>query len=134
MIECFVTYLAGHNRPMHEVLFGNEKNIAQEFISGFAGMTTGAPVALEVLTDVRSRIRAELPQLLTPEQRAFLIGLANAAPDWGLLKCALAAELPALRWKLANLQTFRKSRPAEFTRQARELEQKLSLVPDAPPA
>ena len=25
MVECFVIYLAGHNRPPHEVLFGNDK-------------------------------------------------------------------------------------------------------------
>ena len=28
MLECFVVYLAGHNRPPHEVLFGNDKDIA----------------------------------------------------------------------------------------------------------
>lgn len=27
MVECFVIYLAGHSRPPHEVLFGNDKDI-----------------------------------------------------------------------------------------------------------
>jgi hypothetical protein len=26
----FVTYLAGHNRPIHEVLFGNDKDIEDD--------------------------------------------------------------------------------------------------------
>jgi hypothetical protein len=30
MVECFVLYLAGHNRPPHEVLFGRDKNIVQD--------------------------------------------------------------------------------------------------------
>lgn len=125
MVECFVTYLAGHNRPTHEVLFCNEKDIAGEYRNGFVGMTTGEPVALETLLETRARIRSDLPKMLTDKQRQFLVGLANAEPDWDLLKCPHAAELPALRWKLSNLQTFRKSRPADFQKQAKELESRL---------
>ena len=32
-------YLAGHNRPPHEVLFGNDKDIAGEYERAFVGMT-----------------------------------------------------------------------------------------------
>src|SRR5690606_37541195 len=39
MVECFVVYLAGHNRPGHEVLFGNDKDIATEYERAFVGMT-----------------------------------------------------------------------------------------------
>lgn len=125
-IECFVTYLAGHNRPTHEVLFCNEKEITDEFHNGFVGMTTGEPVPLETLLETRARLCADLPKLLTDKHRQFLVGLANAEPNWSLLACPYAADLPALRWKLANLETFRKSRPADFQKQARELESKLS--------
>lgn len=123
-IECFVTYIAGHNRPIHEVLFGNEKDIAHEYHNGFVGMTT-EPVALETLLETRQRLRAELPKMLTDKHRQFLVGLANAQPDWSLLRCPHAGDLPALRWKLSNLQAFRKSRPADFEKQARELEIRL---------
>jgi hypothetical protein len=33
-----------------------------------------------------------------------------------------AADLPALRWKLANLESFRKQRPADFQAQAEALD------------
>jgi len=39
MVECFVVYLAGHNRPPHEVLFGTDKDIAGEYGRAFVGMT-----------------------------------------------------------------------------------------------
>ena len=123
-VECFVTYLAGHNRPTHEVLFGNDKDIADEYRNTFVGMTAD-PVSLETLLETRARLRAELPQRLTGEQRHFLTGLSRAQPDWTLLQCPHAADLPALRWKLANLQTFSKRRPADFEHQARALETKL---------
>lgn len=123
-VECFVTYLAGHNRPTHEVLFGNEKDIAREYTDNFVGMTT-EPVELDTLLQTRERLRSELPRRLTDKHRRLLIGLARAEPDWTLLHCLHAAELPALRWKLANLQTFRQRRPADFERQASILEEQL---------
>lgn len=124
-IECFVTYLAGHNRPTHEVLFGNEKDIAHEYRSSFLGMTTGEPVALDALLQTRAQLRAELPKRLTDRQRQFLLGLTHARPDWDLLKCPHADELPALRWKLSNLETFSKSRPDDFQKQIKDLERQL---------
>lgn len=104
-VECFVTYLAGHNRPTHEVRFGNQKDIASEYTDNFVGMTT-EPVALDTLLRTRERLRSELPRRLTEKHRSLLNGLAHAEPDWTLLQCPHAAELPALRWELANLQPF----------------------------
>ena len=120
-VECFVTYLAGHNRPIHEVLFGNEKEIANEYINSFAGMTIKA-VGIDALLKTRARLRTELPQRMTDKQRRFLTGLARAQPQWDLLQCSHAAELPALRWKLVNLQSFRQHKPADFEKQADMLE------------
>ena len=121
MIECFATYLAGHNRPAHEVLFSNDKEIAGEFRDNFVGMST-EPVALGDLLAARSRLRAELAGRLSSGQRRFLTGMARAEPDWGLLQCPHASALPALRWKVANLETFRRRRPGDFELQARALE------------
>ena len=121
MIECFVVYLAGHNRPIHEVLFGRDKNITRDYDSGFVGMTD-VPCNLDTLLKTHQRLRQELPAHLTPAQRQFLLGLARGEPDWSLLTVPHVAELPALRWKLANLDTFRQRRPAVFAQHAEELE------------
>lgn len=121
MVECFVVYLAGHNRPPHEVLFGHDKDIAGEYERAFVGMT-GIACPLETLLDTRARLRHELPRRLSDAHKQFLHGLVRAQPDWSLLQCAHAAELPALRWKLTNLETFRKRRPQDFAAQADALE------------
>lgn len=127
MVECFVAYLAGHNRPPHEVLFGNDKNITIEYERAFVGMTEVA-CSLDTLLETRTRLRQELPRRLSSAQRQFLSGLARAAPDWSLLQCKHAAELPALRWKLGNLDTFRKRRPDDFAAQAATLDACLAKV------
>lgn len=121
MVECFVVYLAGHNRPPHEVLFGNDKDIAQEYQRAFVGMTE-VECPLETLLASRTRLRQELVQRLTAAHREFLSGLVRARPDWALLQCPHADQLPALRWKLANLNTFKQRRPQDFAAQANALD------------
>ncbi len=121
MVECFVVYLAGHNRPTHEVLFGNDKDITAEYERAFVGMTE-VDCPLEALLETRTQLRQELPQRLSASHRQFLSGLARAEPDWSLLQCPHADQLPALRWKLANLATFQKRRPRDFSAQADALD------------
>jgi len=82
MLECFVAYLAGHNRPMHEVLFGRDKDFSREFKERFTGMTRD-PIELHMLVDARSAMRRELSRRLTDSQKRFLVSLARAWPDWG---------------------------------------------------
>jgi hypothetical protein len=128
MTECFVVYLAGHNRPIHEVLFSRDKDMTAEYDSSFVGMTE-TPCSLATLLETRARLKQELPTRLTESHREFLVGLARAQPDWSLLQCPHAAELPALRWKLRNLEIFSKRRPSDFISQAEMLEAGLESQP-----
>src|SRR5690606_774920 len=84
MVECFVVYLAGHNRPTHEVLFGNDKDIAGEYQRAFVGMTE-VDCSLETLLEARVRLRHELSRRLSAQHKQFLSGLTRAQPDWSLL-------------------------------------------------
>ena len=118
ILEAVVIYLAGHNRPTHEVLFGTDKDIGTSYMNSFVGMTFEEAPSLEILLDVRSRLRADVTQRITEKHRDFLIGLAEANPDWSLLDCGYAENLPGLRWKLINLKKFQKSRPSDFAKQA----------------
>ena len=62
---------------------------------------------------------------LSAAHKQFLSGLARAEPRWSLLQCQHASALPALRWKLSNLETFRKRRPNDFASQADALDASL---------
>ena len=126
IVECFVCYLAGHNRPIHEVLFSRDSNMAPAFENEFAGMT-GEPISLAELVTTRERLRRELPAALTDAQRRFLFSLANAEPEWGLMSCSHLSELPALRWKLQNLAKLKKTNPRKLQQQADELKSQLEM-------
>lgn len=118
ILEAVVIYLAGHNRPTHEVLFGTDKDISTSYANSFVGMTFEKSPSMEILLDVRAKLRADVTQRITEKHRDFLIGLAEANPDWSLLDCEHAESLPGLRWKLINLNKFQKNRPSDFAKQA----------------
>lgn len=120
IIECFVCYLAGHNRPVHEVLFSNDLDMTAPFTNEFAGMTKD-PITLVELNAVRSRLKADLLRLLEPRHRQFLLSLVQGEPDWCLMQCPHLAELPALRWKLQNLERLKKSNRKKFDQQSDQL-------------
>lgn len=120
IVECFVSYLAGHNRPVHEVLFSRDRDIVSVFQTEFIGMTTD-PVQVDALVAVRARLRKKLLTKLTQAQRDFLLSLVQGEPDWDLMTCRHLSELPAIRWKLQNLAKLKKSNPRKFVLQAQEL-------------
>lgn len=120
VVECFVCYLAGHNRPVHEVLFSRDHDLSAAFENEFIGLTR-EPVTLNQLMVVRRELRSQLPSALTDDHRRFLLGLVAGAPDWHLIRCAHLAELPAIRWKLQNLLKLKKGNPRKFSEQTDEL-------------
>ena len=127
MIECFVIYLAGHNRPIHEVLFSNDKDVSELFKGSFAGMTQNE-TSLDVLLSARARLREELLPRLSLAHRQFLYDMTKGTPDWALLKYPHVGNYPALRWKLLNLEKFKANRPEEFANQANKLQAHFSAL------
>jgi predicted nucleotidyltransferase component of viral defense system len=126
--RCFVAYLAAHNRPPHEVLFGPVRSLADSFDLEFRGMTTEA-VTLEKLEAVQLRVREELPGQLDAAERRFLVSLVSNAPDWTLLGIPHLPEMPAIRWKLANLERLQRENKKKFAEQLAELQGRFGLPP-----
>ena len=124
--RCFVAYLAAHNRPPHEVLFGPEKSLKNSFNSEFLGMTT-QEVSLEELEDVQRTVRNELPGQLDSAERNFLISLVSNTPDWTLLDLPHLKDMPAIRWKLANLERLQRNNKAKFAEQAATLRDRFGV-------
>jgi hypothetical protein len=117
----FVVYLASHNRPIHEVLFPNLRDISSEYESTFKGMTM-EPVELKALVSARERMIAELKAGLDAAEREFLLSLARNEPNWDLLGIEHLEQLPGIRWKLENLGRLAKANPKKLKEQAQELE------------
>lgn len=117
MLSAFVIYLCGHNRPAHEVLDSPERLLAGDYDRALVGMIRGEVPPLAALLASRARLRRDIVHGISQSDRAFLVGFFAGEPDWSLLPYPHASELPALTWKLRNLEIFRSQRPDEFTRQ-----------------
>ena len=124
ILDCFVVYLAGHNRPVHEVLFSKTHPMEETFKNEFVGMTS-EPINLDALLNTQQQLMAELPQALTQNHRNFLLSLVQAKPDWSLLPFNHLQDMPAIKWKLQNLNNLKSKNSAKFRVQHEELEQRL---------
>lgn len=123
ILNCFVVYLAGHNRPVHEVLFSTPQPMEEIFKNDFLGMTSES-ISLDDLLNTQERLMTELPQALTKNQRNFLLSLVKATPDWSLLPFNHLQDMPAIKWKLHNLSNLKSKNPTKFRFQHEELEQR----------
>ena len=109
----FVVYLASHNRPVHEVLFPELRDIEMDYERNFIGMTS-QPTELAELLETRDRMINELHAGLDANERRFLLSLVTAQPEWELLGIPHVSELPAVRWKLQNLARLQRERAEQF--------------------
>ena len=123
-IDCFVAYLAGHNRPVHEVLFPKRLPLEPAFSNSFVGMTRGE-LGLEKLEQTQVQLIAQLPRALSPSHREFLLSLVRAEPAWELMPFPHLNQLPALQWKLLNLRKLRSRNTARFAAQHGDLSARL---------
>lgn len=102
----FVVYLAGHDETMSELLDPERKDLQQRFDEEFNGMPFEA-VDLKELLDTREKLIATLRNDLTENERKFLLSVKKGAPEWNLLGITGADKLPAIQWKLMNVQKMK---------------------------
>ena len=55
IVSCFVIYLAGHNRPSHDLLDMKPKDVTDAYADDFVGMTE-LDASLDDMLSVRSRM------------------------------------------------------------------------------
>lgn len=70
---------------------------------------TNTPVAPELLQQTRIDMVKALQALFTERDREFLLSFKRGSPDWHLFDEPTAADLPAVRWKLMNIEKLAKN-------------------------
>ncbi len=108
----FVVYLASHARPMSELLNPNKKDFRRMYEQQFAGMTV-EKVEYDELVAVRERLIETIKKTMTENEKQFLLSIKQGNPEWDLIPVAGIDQLPAIQWKLANIQKMQKEKHAE---------------------
>lgn len=109
VIRAFVVYLAGHPRPMNELLNPVVQDISALYRDQFEGMTRD-PTALDELIAVQYKLAGEIRNALNEDEKAFLLSIKKGEPEWGRLGIADLDKFPALRWKVLNVKKMDKGK------------------------
>ena len=121
--QAFVAYLAGHRRPIAELLAPNCRPIENLFNSHFVGMTSD-PVSLEEIETARTRLFEWARTTLTEAERRFLLSVKQGTPVWDYLPFDNLERWPSIQWKLRNI---RRMDPAKRTAAEARLREVLEL-------
>lgn len=121
----FIAALLSHSRPLHEVIRPNFLDQSHVFQAQFAGMAL-TPFSYADFEAARERLVQEIHQRWTNNDRAFLLGFKQGKPDWRLFPLENLHAMPAVQWKLSNIQKLMRQNPSKHTEQMKALEMRLS--------
>ncbi|ODB92634.1 hypothetical protein A3194_09705 [Candidatus Thiodiazotropha endoloripes] len=103
LMELFVVYLISSNRPIAELLAPRLQPLQPVFEQQFQGMSLQI-VTVKQLEHTRHTMIETLRHQLTDHHKRFLLSLKSGEPKWDLLKYIHSQDMPAVRWKLQNIQ------------------------------
>jgi len=114
----FLVYLISHDRPIHELLQPVLRDMRHEFETDFRGMANDL-FTVEDLIEARRQLIELVTQGLSPSDKEFLVSFKSGEPQWSLLGIDGVERLPAVRWKMANLQKTDKDKRALYVKKLR---------------
>ncbi len=124
LILGFIVMLLSHARPIHELLKPNITDQREAFNRQFSGMTL-IPFSYDDFEVTRDRLIQEIRARLTEKQKTFLLSFKSGSPEWDLISLELLHRLPAVQWKLANIEKLKHQNSLKHVQQFRALEKVL---------
>ena len=120
MIDVFLYYLLGHNRPVHEVLNCNIQDKQEVMKTEFEGMTD-IPFTYEQHCETLQKLKSDLLTRLK-NHYDFIVNFVQLQADFSKSPFPEAEKLPTIQWKLRNLNLLKQKDSKKFESQAKELE------------
>lgn len=103
LFRAFLVYLLSHDGSMARIISPAPKKIDDLFERQFREMTA-EPVTLRELHETREALIVALHRRMNAEACEFLLSFKRGEPKWDFIGVAHVPDLPAIRWKLFNLQ------------------------------
>jgi predicted nucleotidyltransferase component of viral defense system len=121
LFQTFLAYILSHNRPAHEVVQPRLKEIRQTFEQEFVGMTS-QETSLNGLLETRDQLISKIRSRLDEPSKRFLLSFHALKPDWEVSGLPHMRNLPAIRWKLMNLERLKAEQPDKYLAIVKSLE------------
>jgi predicted nucleotidyltransferase component of viral defense system len=125
LFRSFLVYAACSSRPLHELIDPNLKEIDRAFAMEFDGMTV-EHVPLERLLAARERLVGDIRSRFPGTAADFLLSVHEGVPNFDLIGLPDAAQLPAIRWKVMNIQRLKSQNREKHAEQRSALEAALA--------
>ncbi|HOF20053.1 MAG TPA: nucleotidyl transferase AbiEii/AbiGii toxin family protein [Bacteroidales bacterium] len=106
----FIVALISHMRTINELLKPSFIDQRQAFETQFSGMAD-IPFSYEDFEKTREELVEVVHSSFSLEDRLFLVSFKEIDPVWEFLPVGNAQDLPAVRWKLQNLERLKKANP-----------------------
>lgn len=122
----FIISLLQHNRPPYELLSPNKQDLNQKFKQEFEGMSDEAfsiDDCICIFDELVSKIKASL----TNEDKHFLVDFFSLSSCWNKSLIPNIEKLPAIQWKLQNLENLKQRNPEKFENQIKQIKASLNL-------
>lgn len=112
LMNVFMVYLISGNRPIAEMLAPGISSLTSAYNEQFVGMEF-KETRLDELESTRLRLVKEINNKMTDKHKQFLLSFKSLQPDWSLLDAGDVSHLPAIQWKLLNLDRMNKKKRTE---------------------
>ena len=110
----FLVALISHMRPINEFLNPTFIDQRNAFETQFSGMSD-IPFSYEEFEKTREELISQIISKLTLEDKRFLVSFKEADPIWEFFNVENASELPAVRWKLQNIERLKRENPQKHS-------------------
>lgn len=127
LFRAFLIYLVSHERPAVELLNPHRQDLSLPYEHEFIGMTIDE-VPLDTLLETRERLISEIQNRVRQEgPRRFLTSFHALDADWHSIEFDQhIGQLPAIRWKLLNLEKLHAENLEKFNSELARLTQFLA--------
>ncbi len=104
--EGFKIGLISHYKPIGELLNPVLKNQESDFDNQFAGMST-VSFLYQDYEDTKASLIKIIDERISDDEKKFLLSFESGEPDWSLFPIPILKELPAVQWKLININKLK---------------------------
>jgi len=115
-----------HYKPINELLSPILKDQTSAFDKQFSGMTSMA-FSYRDYIDIRTKLIDNIKQRLTDADKAFFLTYEQGDPEWSLFPLPVLKDLPAVKWKMLNIQKLKELNPKKHKQNVNDLRKVLGV-------
>ena len=120
--EGLIFCLLGSDRPIHESFSPRLIDQREPMANQFEGMTD-IPFTYEEFEETRSKLIADVKQLMTDADKHFLLSFESGKPEWEGYEFEYFKDYPSVKWKQINLEKLAKQNPLKLEDEANKLKE-----------